>query len=403
MKKDIKTFFKKTSPHPLPLARWERGSVRGFVGVLLLGALGLSLIACSLLRPKVYVPDMDPGFCMNCHQQVTPGLFQSWVESKHAKKGVHCMTCHIDHEFASKQKSMVFPEKCGECHKKELEEFKMSRHSIGFERMRIQGEYFSIPQEIRAAFCERCHIIEKRCNSCHTSHRFSLKEARDPDACGSCHLGPDHPHKEMYETSLHGTIYKVTQDPGRAPRCVTCHMSQGTHNSSFGIARGPVGTAEEVVDLRETPISKEEQDRRRKEMLGVCTGCHSKRFAQEQLENADRVKQEGFELMEKGKEPIREMEKEGLLYPSIAERPPHPTEGRRLVLADPQLYVGTSQIERLFFTMFKFHNIRVWKSGYHFSPAYTHGYGWSEMQLDLIDIKSEAEKLRRLLKETKGP
>lgn len=138
-------------------------------------------------------------------------------------------------------------------------------------------------------------------------------------------------------------------------------------------------------------------------MLGVCTGCHSKRFAQEQLENADRVKQEGFELMEKGKEPIREMEKEGLLYPSIAERTPHPTEGRRLVLADPQLYVGTSQIERLFFTMFKFHNIRVWKSGYHFSPAYTHGYGWSEMQLDLIDIKSEAEKLRRLLKETKGP
>jgi hypothetical protein len=48
--------------------------------------------------------------------------------------------------------------------------------------------------------------------------------------------------------------------------------------------------------------------------------------------------------------------------------------------------------------MFKFHNIRVWKSGYHFSPAYTHGYGWSEMQLDLIDIKEEAEKLRELFK-----
>jgi len=372
-----------------------------FIGVLCLGILSLSLIACSLLRPKVYVPDMDPGFCMNCHQQVTPGLFQSWVESKHAKNGVHCMTCHIDHQAASEQKSLVFPKKCGECHKKELAEFRKSRHSIGFDRMRIQGEYLSIPQEVRAAFCERCHSIEKRCNSCHTSHKFSLKEARDPEACGCCHLGPDHPHKEMYDTSLHGTIYKITQNPDRAPRCVTCHMPNGTHNASFGIARGPAGTRSEAVDLKEIPIPKEEEERRRREMIEICTKCHSRRFAKEQLENADQVKEEGFNLMEKGKEPIKEIEKEGLLYPSVPERMPHPTEGRTLVLADPQLYVGTSHIERLFFTMFKFHNIRVWKSGYHFSPAYTHGYGWTEMQLDLIDIKEEAQKLREIFKEIK--
>ena len=114
--------------------------------------------------------------------------------------------------------------------------------------------------------------------------------------------GPDHPHKEMYETSLHGTIYKMTQNPDRAPRCVTCHMPNGTHNSSFGIARGPAGTRSEVVDLKEVPISKEEEERRREEMLGVCTGCHSRRFAQEQLENADQVKEAGFKLQEKGKE-----------------------------------------------------------------------------------------------------
>lgn len=360
--------------------------------------LCLSLITCSLFRPKIMAPDIDPGFCMNCHQQVTPGLFQSWVESKHAKKGVNCITCHIDHDVASRQKAMVFPEKCGECHKKELAEFRQSRHSIAFERMRIQGEYLSLPEEIRAAFCERCHMIEKKCTSCHPSHGFSLKEARQPDACGTCHLGPDHPHKEMYETSLHGTIYQITQDPNRAPRCVTCHMPNGTHNSSFGIARGPVGTGDKVVDLREVPISKEEQERRRKEMIGVCTGCHSNRFAREQLENADHVKEEGFKLLERGKQPIREIEKEGLLDPAIAGRLPHPTEGKRLVLGDPQLYVGTSDIERLFFTMFKFHNIRVWKSGYHFSPSYTHGFGWAEMQLDLIDIKEDAEKLREIFK-----
>jgi hypothetical protein len=100
--------------------------------------------------------------------------------------------------------------------------------------------------------------------------------------------------------------------------------------------------------------------------------------------------------MERGKEIIQGVEREGLIYPSISDRLPHPTEGRQLVLADPQLYIGTSHIERLFFTMFKFHNIRVWKSGYHFSPAYTHGHGWEEMQLDLIDIQGEAQKLREL-------
>jgi hypothetical protein len=178
-------------------------------------------------------------------------------------------------------------------------------------------------------------------------------------------------------------------------------MPNGAHNSSFGIAKGPAGTRPEVVDLKEVPISKEEEERKREEMIGVCTKCHSRRFAKEQLENADQVKEEGFKLMERGKESIREIEKQGLLYPSVAERMPHPTEGRTLVLADPQLYVGTSHMERLFFTMFKFHTIRVWKSGYHFSPSYTHGHGWSEMQLDLIDINEEANKLKEIFKEMK--
>jgi len=375
---------------------------KGSMSLLLMAfGWGVLLAAVSCISTASKAPDLDPGFCMECHQRVTPGLFQSWVESKHARKGVHCMTCHIDHQVASEQKSMVFPEKCGECHSKEVEEFRKSRHSVSWDRMRIQGEYLAIPQEIRTAYCERCHTIQIKCNSCHASHRFSLKESRDPEACGSCHLGPDHPHKEMYETSLHGIIYKLTGNPERAPRCVTCHMPGGTHDSSFGIARGPVGTGAEVVDLRETPISPEEVQRRREEMIGVCSGCHSRRFAREQLENADRVKEEGFSLLEEGKKEIRGIEEEGLIHPPVAERPAHPTEGRKLVLADPQLYVGTSHIERLFFTMFKFHNIRVWKSGYHFSPAYTHGHGWEEMQLDLIDIRSEAQKLKELFEESR--
>jgi len=359
----------------------------------------VSSLSCAT-KPTIKALGIDPGLCMGCHIERTPALFQAWVESTHAKNGVNCVTCHTDHEAAYVTKAMVFPDKCGECHSKQLEEFRKSRHSIAFERMRIQGEYLGIPQEIRSQFCERCHIVEKRCNSCHASHDFSAKAAREPEACGNCHLGPDHPHKEMYESSLHGIVYKVTQNPERGPTCVTCHMPGGTHDSSFGIAAGPVGTRAAVVDLKENPISTEEKKRRREEMIQICTTCHSKRFASEQLANADQVKEEAFILQKKGREVILGVDKEGLLYPSLSERSPHPTEGRQLVLADPQLYVGTSHIERLFFTMFKFHNIRVWKSGYHFSPAYIHRYGWFEMQMDLIDIQDEAKKLKELFKGT---
>ncbi|MBI4495679.1 MAG: cytochrome c3 family protein [Deltaproteobacteria bacterium] len=364
--------------------------------LLLLLPLGvLSGVACSTL-PAGKSAGIDPGFCMSCHQEVTPGLFQSWVESKHAAKGVNCVTCHKDHQAAFEQKSMVFPEKCGECHPKQLREYRLSRHSVSWDRMRIQGEYLTIPGEIRSAFCERCHQVQKRCNSCHTSHRFSLPESRDPEACSACHLGPDHPHKEMYDTSLHGTIYRITRNPDRAPRCVTCHMPGGSHDSSFGIARGPAGTGSEVVDLKEVSISRGEQERRREEMVGVCAGCHSRRFAREQLKNADQVKEAGFALLGEGERIIREIAREGLLAPSPEERVPHPTEGTKLVLADPQIYAGTSQLERLFFSMFKFHNIRVWKSGYHFSPSYAHGHGWTEMEMDFLEITEEARKLRAL-------
>src|SRR3974390_2893358 len=31
------------------------------------------------------------------------------------------------------------------------------------------------------------------CSPCHTRHLFSKAQAREPAACGKCHLGPDHP------------------------------------------------------------------------------------------------------------------------------------------------------------------------------------------------------------------
>jgi len=81
------------------------------------------------------------------------------------------------------------------------------------------------------------------------------------------------------------------------------------------------------------------------------------------------VKEEGFRLLKDGMKTIQDVDERRMALSFLGGTAPHPTEGRRLVLSDPQLYVGTSYVERLFFSMFKFHNIRVWKSGYHFSPG----------------------------------
>ena len=50
------------------------------------------------------------------------------------------------------------------------------------------------------------------CSACHTRHRFSKEQARRPDACGKCHLGPDHPQIEVYQESKHGILYQAFRD-----------------------------------------------------------------------------------------------------------------------------------------------------------------------------------------------
>ena len=82
------------------------------------------------------------------------------------------------------------------------------------------------------------------CSACHSRHDFSARRARQPENCGHCHLGPDHPQKEIYEESRHGIAYRdlkdhmnlgakkwvLGKDYSQAPTCATCHMSGNTRN-----------------------------------------------------------------------------------------------------------------------------------------------------------------------------
>jgi hypothetical protein len=82
------------------------------------------------------------------------------------------------------------------------------------------------------------------CTACHSRHDFSPRRARQPENCGKCHLGPDHPQKEIYEESKHGIAYRDLKDDlnldaerwvlgvdyAAAPTCATCHMSGNIRN-----------------------------------------------------------------------------------------------------------------------------------------------------------------------------
>lgn len=147
------------------------------------------------------------------------------------------------------------------------------------------------------------------CSACHSRHDFSPRRARQPENCGKCHLGPDHPQKEIYDESKHGVAFRdlkdkmnldspdwvLGEDYSQAPTCATCHMSghsrnggKVTHDPGSRLSwtnRPPISLAmdtdAEGKVIKETDPEKRAeltvsswQDKRMK-MQQVCLHCHT--------------------------------------------------------------------------------------------------------------------------------
>lgn len=147
------------------------------------------------------------------------------------------------------------------------------------------------------------------CSACHSRHDFSPRRARQPENCGKCHLGPDHPQKEIYEESKHGVAFRdlkdrmnldathwvLGEDYTAAPTCATCHMSghsknggRITHDVGERISwtnRPPVSLpldtdADHKVIKETDPVKRQAliadswQDKRARMQL-VCANCHT--------------------------------------------------------------------------------------------------------------------------------
>jgi hydroxylamine dehydrogenase len=175
--------------------------------------------------------------CLACHATTTPGAVEQWRGSAHAKKGVDCYGCHqaADKDPATfvhygfKIAVIVTPNYCGRCHSNEVQQFEKSHHANA---AKFIGSLDNMLGEIveggPAAMngCRQCHGSEVKykgdgkfdaatwpnsgigrvnpdgskgsCAACHGRHGFSSAQARQPENCGKCHMGPDHPQIEIY-------------------------------------------------------------------------------------------------------------------------------------------------------------------------------------------------------------
>lgn len=354
----------------------------------------------------------DP--CLACHEQKTPGVVRFWKESAHAGKGVGCADCHgRDQDANHRRTRMVGAEVCGSCHAAALKTHRLSRHAVGLktgqgctrnldagpDRDRScsfchrEGSAAPIVTTACAMFlaqtpqmqrqgCTACHRVEIACDTCHTKHGTDPAVARDPGTCGVCHMGPDHPQFEMWETSLHGVLARRPGGPS-APTCITCHLDKASHNVSRGIATGLSPTSRAWKDEREL-------------MVGRCSACHSRAYSGRSLADADGIALQSLQLVAEAQEIVAGLARDGLLAPPPADRPAHPLFGKSFVIGPAMLYENISSVESRFFRLRQFHAPIAFKGAFHQNPDYSHWYGNAPLKLTLSEIRSEAALLRTI-------
>lgn len=323
---------------------------------LRVGALVTTLaVAATAVAQAITLPELskESQECIDCHKKESRAIYQMWGASKHYRANVGCYECHaaeksdpdaLEHHEETIS-IIVSPKDCGKCHEREVAEFIGSHHS---KAARILGSLDNILAEVvegNRAFktdgfpggnsaaavngCWQCHGSQVKvlpggtldpatwpntgigrlnpdgsegsCSACHSRHGFSAAQARHPDNCGKCHLGPDHPQKEIYEESKHGIAFSanagkmnmdspkwvVGEDYWHAPTCATCHMSatktqQVSHDIGMRISwnnRPKLSVRPEVSDAKMGLPGKDVPWQiRRQNMKDVCLNCHNKNW-----------------------------------------------------------------------------------------------------------------------------
>lgn len=384
--------------------------------------------------------------CVTCHKKSTPNIVSDWELSKHSQNDVDCSVCHGDlHKdpYDVDKVRIPTPDTCADCHDEQVAQFKAGKHAAAWAAMKAMPTAHWQPIALMEGMkgCGACHKIGLKteeeiqelkktgagfgiasCDACHTRHIFSVQEAKQPQACQTCHMGFDHPQWEMYSGSKHGVRYLLKQNKTlpetvAAPTCQTCHMQEGNHavltawgflavrlpmpeDKQWAADRATIFMGLGVLDPEGNPtarldvvkaanvarLTQEDWQKERDKMLKTCNDCHSLNFVKAELEKGDQMIKEADRLMAEAIRIVAGLYKDEILKKPESYAYPFPD---LLTFHD-----APTLIEQELFVMFLEHRMRTFQGTFHANPDYALWYGWSEMQRSLSEIKHEAKALR---------
>lgn len=392
--------------------------------VVLVGAA----VAVNQMRPRGDVERASAeevkgtGRCVECHRVQTPAIVRQWQDSKHSTSNVSCLDCHqprdAKHQIEHKGFQItreVTSGTCAGCHRREMDEFMRSRHSVA-SWTAVRGNADFTPEQLAEARkfhpeaidrpahplveaegagalengCGACHDVGApnydgsigNCTKCHGRHTSSVSMARLSDTCGSCHMGPDHSQIEIWRESRHGVLFtarrdkqNLNADPNKltawdqdTPTCSTCHFS----------GLGGVGVTHDVGERLSyylfAPISEKRPnfDVARKKMGGVCLNCHSQGHVDRFYERADVTLTNTNTLVKQSQDIMNGLYKDGLLSKTPLDEP----------------------IEFLAFDLWHYYGRTAKHGAYMGGADFSQWHGNYELRVKTVELQHAAEELR---------
>ncbi|GAB4337979.1 MAG: hypothetical protein Kow0037_21530 [Calditrichia bacterium] len=393
--------------------QWLIGIFSVLLIVTLMIVAGVEMKKSRATEPEIEI-DKATAQCINCH--TTKGIAvkqnDAWKESKHAVMGIGCLECHEAQKddwdaFTCPESDVLVarhptPKDCANCHEQAVKEFSESKHAHQFWLLKnADRAYFENPISTRHG-CEQCHQISNlwpdgsvgECDACHSKHSFSIEVARQPETCGECHIGPDHPHIEIYLESKHGNIFKAkgknwdmsysSKDnkkiPIEAPVCTTCHMDGNetqpfTHNVSERLAW------ESQMTWSYRTVWKEDEQgdwkKKRERMEAICKSCHAPDFVETYMLTADLVNLQYNEMRRQFVYWTKKLTESGLIK-RLQE------DGK--FYSDPTLNGWDEEPERIMYEAWHHEGRRFRHGALMMGADYTQWHGVWEIQEDLAEL-----------------
>jgi len=375
--------------------------------------------------------------CEDCHASLHPMLVKDFNRGKMAET-MSCADCHGDkHTTADDAALAQLPTiaTCQECHEDQATQYLAGKHAKGL--LAVQALPFSHaqPEALVAGQkgCGGCHTLglatqEDRktpareyykygmdCQNCHTRHAFSAAEAREPEACQTCHMGFDHAQWEMWSTSKHGVAYLLDREARRGPTCQDCHMPDGNHRvrTAWGFLGVRLPEADEewmgyrvsilkglgVLDAEGNPtalldvvkagdmarLDAESFTAERTRVTDTCKKCHAGNFVEQNMKNAEDLLKEADKLFAEAIEIVAGLRRDGII--ALADG-----EG-----VYPQLlafYDVSTHVEELLYEIFMDYRMKTFQGAFHLNYDYSMWYGYAKIKKALVEIRELDHDMR---------